>query len=70
MANVKVCQGITGMNQCPRCHRPVGEYHFIGCEEARCQMSAKFRPINFPYLTGEEQWAIDKQLGILDWEGY
>ena len=28
------------------------------------------RPTNFFYLTAEEQWDIDKTLGILDWEGF
>jgi hypothetical protein len=27
------------------------------------------RPSNFFKLSGAEQWAIDKSLGILDWEG-
>lgn len=27
------------------------------------------RPKNFYSLPPREQWAIDKQLGILDWEG-
>lgn len=27
------------------------------------------RPTNFFDLSGEEQWAIDKSLGILDWCG-
>lgn len=27
------------------------------------------RPSNYFNLSGEEQWAIDKQLGILDWAG-
>jgi len=27
------------------------------------------RPSNFFELSPEEQWAIDKDLGILDWEG-
>lgn len=27
------------------------------------------RPYNYHNLSGEEQWAIDKQLGILDWDG-
>ena len=27
------------------------------------------RPTNFFELDGEEQWAIDKRLGILDWVG-
>lgn len=27
------------------------------------------RPNNFFLLSAEEQWAIDKQLGILDWMG-
>jgi len=27
------------------------------------------RPKNFYQLSGAEQWAIDKELGILDWMG-
>ncbi len=27
------------------------------------------RPINFFKLDAETQWAIDKSLGILDWDG-
>ena len=27
------------------------------------------RPSNFFQLTSEEQWDIDKALGILDWDG-
>lgn len=27
------------------------------------------RPCNFFSLSPKEQWAIDKRLGILDWEG-
>lgn len=27
------------------------------------------RPKNFFELTPQEQWAIDKRLGILDWDG-
>lgn len=27
------------------------------------------RPKNFFELTSQEQWNIDKQLGILDWSG-
>lgn len=27
------------------------------------------RPRDFLNLSPEEQWAIDKRLGILDWEG-
>jgi microsomal dipeptidase-like Zn-dependent dipeptidase len=30
---------------------------------------AKKRPKNYASLTGEEQWQIDKDLGILDWDG-
>jgi hypothetical protein len=32
-------------------------------------LNALQRPRNYHELTAEEQWAIDKQLGILDWEG-
>jgi hypothetical protein len=27
------------------------------------------RPSNFRKLSSEEQWDIDKRLGILDWQG-
>ena len=27
------------------------------------------RPSNYFYLSPADQWEIDKQLGILDWEG-
>jgi hypothetical protein len=27
------------------------------------------RPCNYLSLSAREQWAIDKDLGILDWEG-
>ena len=27
------------------------------------------RPSNFFRLSGEDQWEIDKKLGILDWKG-
>ena len=30
---------------------------------------AKLRPANFEQLSGEDQWEIDKKLGILDWDG-
>lgn len=30
---------------------------------------AKKRPDNFEEMSAEEQWEIDKELGILDWEG-
>lgn len=30
---------------------------------------ARLRPANYPDLEPREQWEIDKQLGILDWDG-
>lgn len=30
---------------------------------------AKKRPANYAELSAEEQWAIDKELGLLDWDG-
>lgn len=30
---------------------------------------AKLRPIDYAELSPEEQWAVDKRLGILDWDG-
>ena len=32
-------------------------------------MVAARRPENFASLSEEERWAIDKHLGILDWDG-
>lgn len=37
----------------------------LGPESLRAQK----RPLNFNDLPGREQWAIDKRLGILDWDG-
>lgn len=31
--------------------------------------AARRRPSNFDSLSAKEQWDIDKELGILDWEG-
>jgi hypothetical protein len=31
--------------------------------------AASKRPLNFRKLDGRSQWAIDKRLGILDWDG-
>jgi len=30
---------------------------------------AALRPSNYATLSAEEQWAVDKRLGILDWDG-
>ena len=32
-------------------------------------IAATRRPPNYYQLSGEEQWEIDKQLDILDWDG-
>lgn len=32
-------------------------------------ITARERPSNYFNLSGEDQWAIDKRLGILDWDG-
>lgn len=31
--------------------------------------AATYRPRDYEKLSGREQWGIDKQLGILDWDG-
>jgi hypothetical protein len=31
--------------------------------------AAKRRPTNYSDLSPEEQWEIDRELGILDWDG-
>jgi len=33
------------------------------------QVIAQLRPSNFEKLSVEDQWEIDKKLGILDWDG-
>ena len=38
-------------------------------EERWCFEQSFKRPSNFFKLSAEEQWAIDKRLGILDWDG-
>jgi hypothetical protein len=30
---------------------------------------AKLRPSDYPARSAHEQWAIDKHLGLLDWDG-
>lgn len=30
---------------------------------------AKKRPSNYCEMSAQEQWAVDKSLGILDWDG-
>jgi hypothetical protein len=37
--------------------------------ESPMRERAKMRPQNFEQLSGQEQWDIDKSLGILDWDG-
>lgn len=34
-----------------------------------CAQAATQRPSNYVELDPREQWAVDKRLGILDWEG-
>lgn len=41
-----------------------GRAALSGLARTACQ-----RPTNYADLSGEEQWAIDKRLGILDWDG-
>lgn len=37
--------------------------------ESHGAKQAKLRPANFKKLSVQEQWDIDKALGILDWDG-
>ena len=45
----------------------------VGCERVSPKgplaRAAELRPANFKSLSAEQQWAIDKRLGILDWDG-
>lgn len=36
---------------------------------SECARAAARRPSNYGRLSGEQQWEIDKELGILDWDG-
>lgn len=38
-------------------------------EQEKKRELAKLRPVNYDNLSSEEQWKVDKQLGILDWNG-
>jgi hypothetical protein len=37
--------------------------------ESEGRQKARLRPANYDDLSPMEQWEIDKQLGILDWDG-
>lgn len=65
-----VLKGTGIYSKCPRCYKRVGDTHLSTCKEALMQRQAKKRPENFTSLTVREQWAVDKALGILDWDGY
>lgn len=64
------------MALCRSCTHPIHPPY--GCEECSVcpdgsqgpltRQAAK-RPANFNTLSPEEQWQIDKELGILDWDG-
>lgn len=43
-------------------------YFYIMTEREMFEKSFE-RPSNYFELSGHKQWAIDKKLGILDWEG-
>lgn len=38
-------------------------------QDPRPAVRARLRPSNYADLTAREQWAIDKELGLLDWDG-
>ena len=38
-------------------------------EQSDGSRKAKLRPSNFEELSARDQWEIDKELGILDWDG-
>lgn len=46
-------------DEAKKAHRPLGP----------CAQAATQRPSNYVELEPSEQWAVDKGLGILDWEG-
>ena len=40
-----------------------------GSTLGHCAQKATARPSNYGSLDSRQQWAIDKTLGILDWDG-
>jgi hypothetical protein len=66
-------------NNCRFCDQPREERHkkdcasgkggqLIAVEETNGFQWVKGRPEGYETLSAREQWAIDKRLGILDWE--
>jgi uncharacterized coiled-coil protein SlyX len=47
------------------------EEHINTADQSKAAMRerAKMRAPHYHYMTAEEQWAEDKRLGILDWDG-
>lgn len=56
--------------RCVTCGRPL-MVHWRGrpCLVQSPATLAKNRPGNYEQLSPREQWEIDKELGILDWDG-
>ena len=59
---------VTRIAQAER-HNPTSEHGPGSQPLSEKAMKAKQRPANFSQLSAEEQWSIDKELGILDWDG-
>jgi hypothetical protein len=49
-------------------HNTCQHKYFDGMLGPQCKL-AQERPSNFLQLDPDTQWAIDKNLGILDWDG-
>ena len=64
-----ICGHYKGDHDCKDCH--IAKLLYAGDILTQEEMShqAKKRPANYYNLTSAQQWAIDKELGILDWDG-
>jgi len=54
-----------GLSQCPTCR----SWHRTEATLAEHRKTCDRRGEGFHALSAEEQWTIDKRLGILDWDG-
>jgi len=71
---LKTLRKLTAMSKAERtkhpcliCGQPIGygDWKIPTCQKCR----SKHRPANYAKLSSQDQWKIDKALGLLDWDG-